>query len=1839
MKVQYMDVSAKPAAGGIDSYSSRSKIPEGFVEDALNMDVDATGKWIKRLGHETSYGWLPLRARRFVQEGTSIRIYFDSNQVVNLSTVNLGPLIIYGKLPQLGSYGTSSFSDEENVVYFPSFSLINKDMLSAPSGTLTKDASETEIESKYVYVTLAQSTSSGNTSNEAIIPSLVQVNTSTFDISIGYVINSSASAYTLFKEKQASAGSVYVGAVANTALTVTASNSGGDLLLTAASNTFVADDVVRFTTTGSLPGNIVADTNYYVVSPTATTFKISTTPSGSPVAYSSAGTGTNTATRLNETFTFDAATHGLTITGLECRVFTESGGVATEIIPDLIYLTTDSTIGIRVFGLVSGYAIMSTTPSANISAVAAVAGDNTITIPNPPSPFCFYYVYYFNAAQSRFEKVIPGLVSYDADSDSTSITYTLAAGSESVQVFWEEADTIANVIQLEDAGSATIDTEEASIVVWGLGHRNIYSEEAARGGFIHHLDNYRSVGEEHLVTGVNGCLYYQSAYEDTSTFWLYPALYPNLSSRVDGEVVVSPLFSIEDEGRTRGNVIDASIESYKALVTGISYVSSGVMDVTLSFTNKTGAIAIGSTVSTLDELTIEGMADDRNNGSFEILSVESDDATSAVIRVSNPSALDTTINEAGAQGRAGVFTDVVPFTSSHKFIPGDVLLNESLPDNYTLSVLSLPSTSSVMVGGVELPVILATNGLVFVQREGRLIPLKDGEGVAGVENIVTGDSASLSFVAQKPVVKNVNTSSDAAVTISTVSGLTTVTFSGNHTLNESGWVCLYGDTSNTYNGEWLINSVPDTNQISILTPDIADGAGSATVLGKCIELDEELVWEDGVNASPITITGRWLPIEAPGRDGSLVIKDTTPLLLDANSYSDQPLDSSVVVADSMLLSNGDDVVYKYDGASVYKAGLARTIPSVFMALDTSVPSILKGFEVGYTAVSVAGKYFSIESDAFKVGDRVYDSQTESIFTVVEKRLVPGSPDSWNIVVAEDTSALTGTGTLTFVKRRRYYIRFNLIDINNNIIASNAANSSDMFFDIVEDGRIKIKTSYYLIQGFQDYSRLEVEIYCTLSNTLAPFYLTKRLSVPVDFTGNVSLEIIDDNDDQFLTELDTVNSGLLGTEIGIGWQPPYRAKHLTTIDNKLLIANIKSWPKLDITMKAKNAAATVADLNSFSLLFKKDNTDASTTPNFVDRVGFQFSNANVSGIGEAFTLGLTPADVNTATDEITKVGADMVNGTAIKIVGSDVPAPLVSGTVYYANRISNSVFRVSTTQANAFNGVYINLTSTGSGTFDLISAGEIYDGTIIRGSNYSTGDWVYLYYGTKVDNPSLAYCGWFQVEKQADDTAVLLGWGKGEQEFGEPIPNIIVHGQNGNIPVWIGTDYNYNQVNGNSSGSVELIAARRLADAINFTMSYNQYLDKELYPDFEPWLTAYAGGDYGVGQVVVECQLTLTSTPELKIGTIPTGLSIFVNNLGRSSDEEISASTFLYPSRIGISYRNYPELFDNLDGQRSNSDSVVDINPADGQEITKVVPFFGESTFGGAQLNQVVLVAKANSWYVLDVATREYQKLDTRGVGCTSPFTVTSGKDGVMFVNRGGIYRITRSFTLQYVGKLMEGKWKSLINRDGLEVACATHWGLERKYKVSLPLAGQTTNDAVFTYTYDREEEGLPGAWTRYNNHDATLWCNQREGNFFGSTEGVVFKIRQYGEAIDYRDDTSSIASELLFRAEDFGLPGVRKTVPAAVVQLDAEVDLTDIVILSALNLSTSYENIGTVEVDASSSPVIKCSVANKKGTHLQIKLTHDVIDEYLAITGLNFTVGRMDVRGVSQAANFRGGNS
>jgi len=75
---------------------------------------------------------------------------------------------------------------------------------------------------------------------------------------------------------------------------VSVSDSGGNIQIESTNHNLDEGDVIRFTTTDTLPTGLALATDYYVVgTPATNTFFVSATESGTPIVYTDAGTGTH----------------------------------------------------------------------------------------------------------------------------------------------------------------------------------------------------------------------------------------------------------------------------------------------------------------------------------------------------------------------------------------------------------------------------------------------------------------------------------------------------------------------------------------------------------------------------------------------------------------------------------------------------------------------------------------------------------------------------------------------------------------------------------------------------------------------------------------------------------------------------------------------------------------------------------------------------------------------------------------------------------------------------------------------------------------------------------------------------------------------------------------------------------------------------------------------------------------------------------------------------------------------------------------------------------------------------------------------------------------------------------------------------------------------------------------------------------------------------------------------------------------------------------------------------------------------------------------------------------
>lgn len=536
-----------------------------------------------------------------------------------------------------------------------------------------------------------------------------------------------------------------------------------------------------------------------------------------------------------------------------------------------------------------------------------------------------------------------------------------------------------------------------------------------------------------------------------------------------------------------------------------------------------------------------------------------------------------------------------------------------------------------------------------------------------------------------------------------------------------------------------------------------------------------------------------------------------------------------------------------------------------------------------------------------------------------------------------------------------------------------------------------------------------------------------------------------------------------------------------------------------------------------------------------------------------------------------------------------------------------------------------------------------------------GNWVYLFHSTVQAGHLLDFAGHYQVFSTPTANSFRIITSNARAGLAADVNRFAKAVTPGDVPVYLGTDGNYSMLNGNRDISVtpnyQFLAMRRAANAINSSM-------RKVNPDiagyelFTPWIIASAGNEFASGQLVIRQPVALATTPELQIPALTGAFDVFVNQVKRSGGNSAGALERLYPSRVIQSFNNFPEVFDKPTVEVDiDSKSAVDVNTADGQAITSLIPFFGESAFGAALKGNTVVTFKENSIYLHNAALKgqgapSIQKIESQGKGCTAPFSVAPTRNGIIFANESGIYRLTQQLAIDYVGRKYQRLWKESVNKSQLAIATGHHFAEGNQYKLSIPVgANQLENNRVAVYNHTREYEAQQmGSWTTYDNHAATGWANLLTTAYFATTDGQVFSIRNTDTDADYRDDAGSFNWEMLLRAMDFGDAGTRKVFGWVLSYFRTLVDTTSAQLASAIDMSESFLSTDAFRIrnnvpvnnlsDQSGNKVeaIRTSLQARIGEYLQLKYTGTCYDTPVELTGVDYLVTPKSYRGTREAA-------
>lgn len=1832
MALQYVSSDEKDFSGGIDARSSENQISPSFVKELLNADV-VEKRVRKRPGYQGLGGNVPVRVTKLEYRATGNKVCFTldtaislTEAVVDLAAVNSSPLVVYGLLSSSAT-AEGPFNKTTNVgKYYNSFEVMSKKLFTTAGSSVVIPVDEHGITSTDMFAAMVTSTSFSSRSYNTAIPHELSIDNSNYDLTVQYTNNTTAdeSGYVFYKQRTAAAGEVYIH-----------------------------------------------------------------TETVTPAAY-------ETITTLS----IPATTHNLNNYNIIAQVQQVVGSNTQVVIPLTTKIAANGDVTVEVQnnqpptnppgpGPTQFRVILSATEVTNqVTGNVDAGGEETVVLTNLESPWVFYGIYL-----EEEDPLVPGTVcqrlvypdkvEYDDEDKSLTLTFTnYSPDPLKFNIFYEYGFLRSNTLCVTDAAATVngVDTRP-QITLWGLDHANIYGENAGgRAGWVNHIDSYTSAGEQRMLCGLGGNLFANYGYAEgysTSlaygTEYKYPLLYPRLQARTSGARILGPVFwdTGEEPELTRGYITGDESGTHWARVTAVLYdtTQSNWTKYTLTVpgkalkkangTTETNINSIISSVSGLeDQLTIQNMSYKRHNGVFTIKKVEDGPGDLIYVWVQNNNN-SADYNDSGTQGEAGVFTDKIVTTSSSPFLAGDRLSNAAFHSIVSLAVSS-SGTSTVISGIVDK--IQVAGGIITVgTRTSSVVPLREGSpnNTPSSKNLVQGDMLAYTGTEDERLIRVLSVNGSADQTASIVGNGTeaTVTISSTTYLAPGRKVLFYA--AGVYTGVQTVSTILDNQKFTFESSETVTVSG-ATLVGYTAELDEELEWGDSLgDDNSFVAPSRWIPVEAP-TDAITATPNTYTRYFDTENYGSQSFLRSTTVVDNMYLTNYQDEVYKFDGVNNYRAGLFPWQPGLFLSQDGSATATIANnnvqiqWKANPSDLDRAAGRLSLEASelkAIKVGAAVRLEGSSQIYTVKDYNTETGTHYIlFDRSLDSSVTSTSGTGKITQVLIRRYYFRLDAIDANNNIIGSAMTGYQDHIVEVVGSVAIHIKLVGLPVWDVYDYDRLFVSIYATLSNTAGPFY--KLAQVPMSFeNGNGYIVYTDSISDENLTDPDKL-AVLTGGEIGLAWQEPLRSKYITSIDNRLVQANLKDYPQLDIQIEADGSVVD-SNYSGKTFTFKRDDSvNTGTGTRMIDYATYEFVTStttvtkvqhNGNGTFTCFTTNTDGLDTNkwvyltfaapstlppysnafttAATDSVSSNTHKFVVGDQVRFTGT-LPPELSSSATYYVVNVPNAnSFKVST----QLGGSAITFTAAPAG-----------NGTVFREGN------------------NLTYSGWWQVASKVTNTSFTINYSGPAQSFGSVPNRYAVASDAANIPVLLGTDGNLGMRSALFEVSATFSAATRLAMAINASM---RVTDTALVPGFKAWMTARGGNDTGQpGRLIVRHPRADTDTLSVVLpSSIPSNYSIFVNGLKYSAGSMAKAITRVYPSRLTLSYQKYPEIVDSptaiLD---TESSSAIDVNSADGQEITGIIPFFGETAFTAAQQEAMLVVFKTNSIYLIDVAKKAagepcVQKIETEGLGCTAPYSIARTKKGIIFANESGIYCLRRDQSIQYLGRYMERNWVNRVNRDLLEICQGHHYALGRSYKLSVPLLGETQCSEVYVYNHTGEDynQNQLGAWGRYDNHPATGWANLGSDAFFGATHGRVYSIRRQGTETDFRDDNMPIAFQLDTRAMDFGNSGIRKVLDSIIIDYRVPVESTGTAVLYAADTQQEYRGSTPFTIEKSNQntglddPInrdiqtIRHDTDRRRGNYFQVRVTNSSKDEGLEVAGMSFRVGGLTDKGTKQARQTR----
>jgi len=818
---------------------------------------------------------------------------------------------------------------------------------------------------------------------------------------------------------------------------------------------------------------------------------------------------------------------------------------------------------------------------------------------------------------------------------------------------------------------------------------------------------------------------------------------------------------------------------------------------------------------------------------------------------------------------------------------------------------------------------------------------------------------------------------------------------------------------------------------------------------------------------------------------------------------------------------------------------------------------------------------------------------------------------WNpqLFMTRSGTASGASGFTEAGKVYSYYFRISAIDVHENVIISASTGIADYKITAHQDGEeVHIRLLGFPNWDDYDFEKLSVEIYRTKGSIAGEYFFLTRIEMPQTPSGGY-IDFVDVTDDDALEGqgTDLYEDIIVGSAVSSSnLNEPLRAKYMTTIDNRLVLANIRDWQRVDlrfsklsglIKARGDDADATTYDFYGKTLTIHNDSEDQASATDMHNRVTYEFKVK-----GEHYVIANNSASYD---DETKLFTCTLTTGNQNSL--NPPILPQVGDWVYLMNHHTNQ-----TSDKYYLNGV---------------------------------GLWQIREFSGTVNSPTITvYMPSYDEAKSHINYACLATAGSG------------------NVPVYIDTDdYSYMMsLTGadfdiGNANNITMIT-RRLAAAVNMSM---RQVDISIpgYENFKPWIMADAGGDFDAGTINFRRPKESSVFFSVTVPSFSAESNIKVATRNQYVTGRIVSLQRRFPSRVLLSYRNFPEVFNrsaDLTINPQTTDLVpLDVNAADGQEITGIIPFFGESVASGSQREEYLVVFKSNSIYLLNISTKIVQKIESNGLGCTAPASIAPTKDGIMFANESGVYKLTRSQTVEPIGQFVDRVWRDEVDLAQLTLAQGHHFGVGRQYKLSVPLQDANKNSDVLVYEHTRESRGQIGAWSRHDNHAVTGWCNLFDREFFATSQGRICTTKNSNSRLDFSDRGEPIEAAVTLRSNDFGVPNTRKrllhvgvhfrnqqegglNIPQQSTTVEIATDLKeDFLLCSNYTAVGLFGKNGLSDSGLLKGETIRFTVPITKAIRFQPKIVNNGLYETLQFSGVTYRVTGLTTKGTKEAADSK----